>query len=762
MEHSEIFSDLISKIKKYHPTNNFAQVEKAYKIALEAHGDQLRKSGEPYIIHPLSVAVILAELELDLESIIAGILHDVIEDTVFSFEDISNMFSEEIAQIVDGVTKLDKIQYKSAEDLKDGTKDTHKLSQKEERYNQEVLAENYRKMFLAMAKDIRVILIKMADRLHNMRTLKFMKPEKQKEKAQETLDIYAPLAHRLGISKIRYELEDLSFRYLYPDAYYDLADKIKQKQSERLEYVNKIVDSVKQKLNESGIEGAVEGRPKHFFSIYKKMVSQNKTLDQIYDLFAVRVIVESIKDCYTVLGIVHEVYTPMPGRFKDYIAMPKSNVYQSLHTSLVGSTGEPFEVQIRTFEMHRRAEYGIAAHWRYKEGKSKNDKGPKGGQQEVDPEEAKLVWLRQILEWQKELSDNSEFLNAIKSDLDIYKDQVYCFTPKGQLKILVTGATPIDFAYAIHTAIGNKMIGARVNGSIATFEYELKTGDIVEIITSQNSRGPGRDWLKIAKTSQARNKIKQWFYKENKEENILKGKELVESHAKKKGVPFNELCANNRLSKVLDRFSFGDLNSLLAAIGHASVNEGQVINRLYELYQKENQQEIITPEQLITKNQPQHSDHSAGGIIIHGIGGVAVRLSRCCSPVPGDEIVGFVTRGRGVSIHRTDCVNMIHLDEIERHRLIDAQWSKPEKTDQAVAYRAEISIECSDKNGMFFEISKILNEEKISIKSITGRTVDQTAIINVAIEITDRTQLDRVLKNLLKINGVYDIHRAFI
>ena len=533
-------------------------LKKAYDLAKEAHKDQKRKSGEPYIIHPLKVAIILAELELDMETIVAGILHDTIEDTPYTYDDIKNLFGEEVAVLVDGVTKLGKLSYTTKE---------------------EIQAENYRKMFLAMAKDIRVILIKLADRLHNMRTLNYMTEEKQREKAQETLDIYAPLAHRLGISKIRTEMEDLCFKYLNPDAYYDLKHKIEKKKSERERYVNQIVEEIKAKIDESGIKGTVYGRSKHFFSIYKKMVNQNKTLDQIYDLFAVRIIVDTVRDCYACLGIVHDMYKPVPGRFKDYIAMPKPNMYQSLHNTLIGPTGEPFEVQIRTWEMHRTSEYGIAAHWKYKEGKS--------GDTSKDKEAEKMAWLRQILEWQRDLSDNKEFMAALKLDLNIFNDSVYAFTPQGKVIPLPNGSTPIDFAYAIHSAVGNKMVGARVNNKIVTFDYKIQNGDIVEILTSQNSRGPSRDWLSLVKSSTARTKINQWFKKEFKEENIVRGKELIIADAKKKNYSFSDLAKPEWVEIVVNKFGFKDWDALCAAVGHGGVKEGQVINRFIEEYKKE-------------------------------------------------------------------------------------------------------------------------------------------------------------------------------
>ena len=538
----QLYLELIEKIKTYHPSSDFSMIEKAYKLAVDAHKEQKRKSGEPYIIHPLKVAYILAELELDMESIVAGILHDIIEDTEYSYEDISNMFSEEIAALVDGVTKLGKLSYTTKE---------------------EVQAENYRKMFLAMAKDIRVILIKLADRLHNMRTLNYMKPEKQKEKAQETLDIYAPLAHRLGISKIRSEMEDLCFKYLDPDAFFDLATKIERKKEERDEFVQDIVKELQQKMDEAGIKGKVYGRTKHFFSIYKKMVNQNKTLDQIYDLFAIRALVDNVKDCYAVLGIVHTMYTPMPGRFKDYIAMPKPNMYQSLHNTLIGPHGQVFEVQIRTWEMHRTSEYGIAAHWKYKEGKA-NDKGTRATRKE----EEKLAWLRQIMEWQRDMADNKEYLDTLKQDFNIFSTQVYAFTPQGDVIQLTKDSTPIDFAYMIHSAVGNKMVGARVNNKIVPIDYKIQNGDIVEIITSQNSKGPNRDWLAVVKSAQARTKIKQWFKKEEKEENIIRGREMILADMKKKGFQPSDLLRPEWQEIVVVKYDFKTWDALFRRCMH--------------------------------------------------------------------------------------------------------------------------------------------------------------------------------------------------
>lgn len=730
----KIYIDLIELMKKYHPSEDFSMVEKAYNLARSAHIDQIRKSGEPYIIHPLEVANILASLELDKESITAGILHDVVEDTSYTIEFITAEFSKEVALLVDGVTKLGQIPYS-----------TDKV---------EIQAENYRKMFLAMSKDIRVILIKLADRLHNMRTLKFMPEHKQKKIAKETLDIYAPLAHRLGISKIKEELEDLSLRYLHEDAYYDLVEKIARKRDERINFVDDIVEDLQKQLNKVNIKAEVEGRPKHFFSIYKKMVGQNKTIDQIYDLFAVRAIVESVKDCYGVLGIIHEMFKPIPGRFKDYIAMPKPNMYQSLHTTLIGPEGEPFEMQIRTYEMHKTAEYGIAAHWKYKEGKP--------GQSLEKSAEQKLNWLRQILEWQRDMSDNKEFMDVLKSDLDIFADQVYAFTPTGDVIDLPLGSTPIDFAYHIHSAVGNKMVGARVNGKIVTFDYKIKNGDRIEVITSQNSKGPSRDWLKIIKSSQAKSKINQWFRKEFKEENILKGKDLLEKYAKNKSIPLNELLKPKWIEIVQRKYGFSDWDSVCASIGHGGLKEGQVINRLYEEYKKTIKKDVSNEEIVkeVTHNT-KAPNKSNSGIMVKGVEDLAVRFSKCCNPVPGDEIIGFITRGRGVSIHRTDCVNIINLSELERHRLIDAEWQYMNNAIKDRLYQVEIQIIGVDKVGLLVDISKILTEERIPVKSLNARSVkNDKSIFNVTMEINGVEQLNKLVKKIKIVPGVQEIIRT--
>lgn len=730
----QLYQELVEKIKTYHPAKDFDMLEKAYNLAREAHKDQKRKSGEPYIIHPLKVAYILAELELDMESIVAGILHDTIEDTPYTYEDISRIFSEEIAVLVDGVTKLGKLSYSTKE---------------------EIQAENYRKMFLAMAKDIRVILIKLADRLHNMRTLNYMTPEKQREKAQETMDIYAPLAHRLGISKIKSEMEDLCFKYLNPEAYFDLAAKIEKKRIERETFVADIVKEVREKMEEAGIKGKIEGRSKHFFSIYKKMVNQKKTLDQIYDLFAVRAIVDSVRDCYAVLGIVHTMYKPMPGRFKDYIAMPKPNMYQSLHNTLIGPSGEPFEIQIRTWEMHRTSEYGIAAHWKYKEGKS-GEKGTK-------KEEAKLAWLRQILEWQKDMSDNREFMSLLKNDLDLFADSVYCFTPQGDVKNLPNGSTPIDFAYSVHSAVGNRMVGARVNGKLVPIEYQIKNGDRIEIITSQNSQGPSRDWLNLVKSTQAKNKINQWFKKELKEDNILKGKDMLTQYAKSKGYKLGIYTKPQFLESVMRKYGFRDWDSVLAAIGHGGLKEGQVFNKLMEAYDKENQKNLTDEQVLEATGEAQEKLHvtkNKGGIVVKGIHDVAVRFSKCCSPIPGDEIVGFVTRGRGITIHRTDCVNVLNMSEMDRSRLIEAEW-QPTDNKGSEKYMAEIQVYANNRTGLLVDLSKIFTERKIDMRSINSRTSKQEkATISISFEIGSKEELSSLVAKIRQVESVIDVERT--
>ena len=730
-----LYNKLIETIRQYHPSSDLSDIERAYKVAKEAHEGQFRKSGEPYIIHPLCVAIILAELELDKESIIAGLLHDVVEDTVMTSEDVAREFGDEVALLVDGVTKLTQLNYQH-----------DKI---------EVQAENLRKMFLAMAKDIRVIMIKLADRLHNMRTMQYQSPAKQVEKSRETMDIYAPIAHRLGISKIKVELDDLSMKYLMPDTYNDLVKQVDINRPGREAFIKSIIKEVGMHISNAGIEAEIDGRVKHFFSIYRKMVNQNKTLDQIYDIFAVRIKVDTVKDCYAALGVIHEMYKPIPGRFKDYIAMPKPNMYQSLHTTLIASNGQPFEVQIRTYEMHRIAEYCIAAHWKYKEGKTgESDKS----------EEAKLSWLRQILEWQRDMSDNKEFLSSIKNDLNLFSDSVYCFTPTGDVKTLPAGSNPIDFAYSIHSAVGNKMVGARVNGKLVNIDYEIKNGDRIEIITSQNSKGPSRDWLSMVKSTQARNKINQWFKQELKEDNIIKGKELISNYCKSKGIVLSEINKPEFVEKALRKYGYKDWNAVLAAVGHGALKEGQIVNKLNEEYQKTKKAEITDKQVLDSivaseSKEKEKEKKGKGGIVVKGIHDVAVRFSKCCNPVPGDEIVGFVTRGRGISIHRTDCVNILNFPANERARLIEAEWEQTENKDEK--YSAEINIYAGNRKGLIVDISRLFTEANIDVRFMNSRVnKKQLATINLGFVVSGKEELNRLIDNLRKIDGVTDIERA--
>ena len=740
----ELYQDLIARVRRYHPSDDITMIEKAYQVAAKAHEGQVRKSGEPYIIHPLCVAIILADLELDKETIVAGLLHDAVEDTWMTCEEITKEFGPEVALLVDGVTKLQHINFRS--DKENGESRTPD--------QQEVQAENLRKMFLAMAKDIRVIMIKLADRLHNMRT--HQPPEKQQRIARETMEIYAPIAQRLGISKIKVELDDLSLKYLEPEVYYDLVDKIAIRRSEREAYIRQIVEEVEVHMKNAGIKARLDGRVKHFFSIYKKMKNQHKTLDQIYDLFAVRIIVDTVKDCYAALGVIHEMYKPIPGRFKDYIAMPKPNMYQSLHTTLIGPNGQPFEIQIRTFEMHKTAEYGIAAHWKYKE--SSDGKLP------VDKrEEEKLNWLRQILEWQKDMSDNREFMSLLKNDLDLFADSVYCFTPQGDVKTLPNGSTPIDFAYSVHSAVGNRMVGARVNGKLVPIEYQIKNGDRIEIITSMNSQGPSRDWLKIVKSTQAKNKINQWFKKELKEDNILKGKEMLTQYAKSKGYKISNYTKSQFLESVMRKYGFRDWDSVLAAIGHGGLKEGQVFNKLLEAYEKENQKHLTDEQVLEAAGEQQEKLHitkNKGGIVVKGIHDVAVRFSKCCSPIPGDEIVGFVTRGRGITIHRTDCVNVLNMSETDRSRLIEAEW-QPTENKSSEKYMADIQVFANNRTGLLVDLSKVFTERKIDMRTINSRTNKQEkATISISFEIGSKEELASLIEKLRQIESVLDVERG--
>ncbi len=737
-----LYDGLIQRVKKYHPSDDITLIEKAYQEAAEAHKDQLRKSGEPYIIHPLCVAIILADLEMDKETIAAGLLHDVVEDTICTKEEIEQKFGADVALLVDGVTKLTALQL--------STDNSNKTQEQID-----MQAQNLRKMFLAMAKDIRVILIKLADRLHNMRTLAHMPPEKQQRIAQETLDIYSPIAGRLGISRIKVELDDLSLKYLKPDIYYDLVDKVAIRKNEREKYVEDICEHVRKSIEAAGIEGEVNGRVKHFFSIYKKMRNQNKTLDQIYDLFAIRIIVATVKDCYAALGVIHEMYKPIPGRFKDYIAMPKPNMYQSLHTTLIGQTGQPFEIQIRTYDMHRAAEYGIAAHWKYKEASD--------GKKAENGEEEKLIWLRQILEWQQDMSDNQEFMNLLKSDLNLFSEDVYCFTPTGEVKNLPAGATPIDFAYSVHSAVGNKMIGAKVNGKLVPIDYKIQNGDRIEVITSQNSRGPSRDWLAIAKATSTKNKINQWFRNELKDENIARGRELLIDYCKSKGIDLFAISKPEFQNIVIKKYGFHDWNAVLAAVGHGGLKEGQIVNKMLELGDKEHKRNITDEEVLAAvadSNITPQVSGSDNAIIVKGVHDVAVRFSKCCNPVPGDEICGFVTRGRGVSIHRRDCVNVIKMQEEDRSRLIEAKWQS-DSAEGGGRYAATIKIFANNRSGLLADISRTLSEKNIDIISMNTRTSKQgLATMETSFQVSSRDQLREIVDKIRQIDSVIDIERT--
>ena len=747
----ELFEELIKSIHRYHPSADTSLVEKAYKVAFDAHDGQVRKSGEAYIIHPLCVAIILADLELDKETIAAGLLHDVLEDTIMTEDEMRAEFGDEVVLLVDGVTKLQHLHLTdNAKDPKD--KNADRL---------EMQAENLRKMFLAMAKDIRVIMIKLADRLHNMRTLKYQSKEAQQRIAKETQDIYCPIAQRLGISKIKIELEDLSMKYLYTDAYYDLVEKIALRKDVREEYIQGLVKEVRHHIEEADIKADISGRAKHFFSIYKKMVNQDKTLDQIYDLFAIRIIVDSIKDCYAALGIMHEKYKPIPGRFKDYIAMPKQNMYLSLHTTLIGPSGQPFEIQIRTYEMHRTAEYGIAAHWKYKEGNNGNATNT------TVTEEEKLSWLRQILEWQQDMSDNKEFMSLLKSDLDLFSDNVFAFTPSGVVKNLPSGSTPIDFAYSIHSAVGNKMVGAKVNGKLVPIDYEIQNGDQIEIVTSANSKGPSRDWLKLVKSTQAKNKINQYFRSELKGENIQKGKDLIVAYCKTKGYTVSDINKPEYQEKIIRKYGFHDWDSCLATIGHGGLKESQIVNRMYEEYKKDHIIPLTDEDILHAMDErqaggqvPPPEKRSKSGIVVKGLYDISVHFSKCCSPVPGDEIVGFVTRGRGVSIHRTDCINVMNLSEIERARLIEADW-QIENGDELGEYQASIKIYCNDRSGLLVDITRIFTERGINISGIHSKTSKQgIATIDVSFNTKGRIQINNLIEKLRQVENIIDIERT--
>ena len=718
---------LLQKIKENCTNVDLDIVNKAFNLAYEAHKEQKRESGEPYIIHPIDVAVILAELGMDTSTIVAGLLHDVIEDTDYTYDDIKNIFSEEVANLVSGVTKITKMEYKSKEEQQ---------------------ADNFRKMLLAMASDIRVIIIKLADRLHNMRTLKYMPKEKQKRISKETLDIYAPLAHRLGISKVKWELEDLCFRYLHEEEYYDLVHQISEKRVERETYIAQIIKDLYSKLEEAEIDSDIDGRPKHFYSIYRKMVTKNKSIEQIFDLTAIRILVNSVKDCYEVLGIVHTIYKPIPGRFKDYIAMPKPNMYQSLHTTVIGPQGKTFEIQIRTFEMHKTAEYGIAAHWKYKEGDTSDTKGKSF--------ENKLVWLRDMLEWQKETSDAEEFMEGFK--INLFTDEIFLFTPKGVVIDLPNGATPIDFAYRIHTDIGNKCIGAKVNGKIVPLDYKLKTGQIVEILTSNSSKGPNMDWLSIAKSNQAKSKIKAWFKKAKKEENINKGKEVFEKELKKQSVHYIDIAKGESYDKFIKRYNINCMDDLYALVGLGAIVASSFIAKLKEenLSKDEKDKNLNKAiEENISKNEKKKKDTSYG-VTVKGENNLMVRFAKCCNPVPGDDILGYITKGRGVSIHRKDCGNLNNLIKEDPQKVVDVSWG----TSKGVEYMAEIQVKTEDKSGILSDVMNILMDSKLPLNALNAKSAKgNLAYINIKIKIDTVEQLKELMKKIKRVPGVLDVYR---
>ena len=724
-----MLEELISKIKANGNNVDIDLVKKAYDLAFEAHKEQKRESGEPYIIHPISVAMILADMGMDTNTIVAGLLHDVIEDTDYTYEDISNIFNVEVANLVDGVTKLGKIKYKSKEEQQ---------------------ADNVRKMLLAMAKDIRVIIIKLADRLHNMRTLKYMKPEKQKKKAQETLDIFAPLAHRLGISKIKWELEDLCLRYIHPEEYYDLVNMIAEKRVEREKFISRIIEELKENLDKANIDSDIEGRPKHFYSIYRKMVNKHKSIEQIFDLTAIRILVNTVKDCYAVLGIVHTIYKPIPGRFKDYIAMPKPNMYQSLHTTVIGSEGKTFEIQIRTFEMHRTAEYGIAAHWKYKSGVTGTDSKDMTF-------ENKLTWLRDILEWQKEAVDATEFMEGFK--LDLFSDEIFVFTPKGVVINLPAGATPIDFAYKIHTDIGNKCVGAKVNGKIVTLDYKLKTGEIVEILTSSSSRGPNIDWLNIANSNQARTKIKQWLRKARREENLERGKEMLEKECKKQSLVFSDLCKGPLYDKLLKRYHLNNVEEIYVAVGEGELLSSTVISKLKENVVKQVTEEELNKniEEQIAKTERQTKKKQSYGVTVKGLNNIMVRFARCCNPVPGDDIAGYITKGRGVSVHRKDCSNFKAIVEKQREKVVDVSWG----TEKGTAYVAELEVKAEDRMCLLSDVMLVITDSNLSLLSLNAKSgKNGVANINIQVKIDNIEQLKELMKKIRRLQGILDVYRV--
>ncbi len=725
---NKTIEDIISLVKQKKRWADTKLIVKAYNYAKEKHGTQCRKSGEPYIIHPVQVAYILADIGLDEATICAALLHDVVEDTEVTHEDLVRDFGEEIANMVAGVTKLGELRYQAS--------------------TEERQVENYRKMFLAMGKDIRVIIIKLADRLHNLRTLKYLRRDRQIANAKETMELYAPLANRLGIYSLKWELEDLAFKYLYPEEYRELVAGIDKKREERLQFIEKIMADIRVQLKKQRIDAEVTGRAKHLYSIYRKMKRDNKTLDQIYDLFALRILVNSVKDCYAALGVVHEMYSPMPGRFKDYIAVPKPNMYQSIHTTLLGEKGTPFEVQIRTWEMHRIAEYGIAAHWAYKEANY-----GKKGKQVVTVTTDKLAWLRETLEWQQDMKDPQEFLNTLKTEL--FEDEVYVFTPKGKILVLPRDATPIDFAYSIHEEIGNHMVGCKINSKMMPIITKLQNGDIVEIMTSDSQKGPSRDWLKFIKTTKAKSKIQSWFKKEQRADNIEKGKDLIDKEIKRLGISHDELFKQDYINAALDRYKFKNLEDMYASVGFGAISQVKVISRMLEEYRKSHKEDNIEQkiEELTSKRK--NVKPSSTGVVVKGIDNCLVKLSKCCNPVPGDNIIGYITKGRGVSVHRTDCVNVKDLLKDE-DRIIDVYWY----TEKTAAYNVDILIYANDRSGLLADIIQVISNLKTKLMALNSKaTKEHIATIELTIEVENIDELNKILKELRKVDSVYEVTR---
>lgn len=723
----ELMEKFLNDLMQINPNINIELIKRAYLKAESYHEGQMRKSGEPYLVHPVEVAKILAELGMDENTIVAGLLHDTVEDTSYSEAELKADFGEEVALLVDGVTKLGNIVYES----------------KEERQ-----AENLRKMFLAMSKDIRVLIIKLSDRLHNLRTINYMNDDQIKEKCKETLEIYAPLASRLGIYTMKFELEDIALKQLDPEAYYDLVSQVKIKKQQREENINKVISEIKESLNELKIHYDITGRSKHFYSIYRKMKYQNKQLEEIFDLTAIRIIVDSVKDCYAVLGVVHTMWKPIPGRFKDYIAMPKPNRYQSLHTTVIGDNGEPFEIQIRTYEMHRIAEYGIAAHWKYKEGVSE------------DKEEGKLAWLRQTLEWQKDLNDPREFMETLK--VDLFSNQVFVFTPKGDVIELPAGSTPLDFAFKIHSAIGVKCIGAKVNGKMVPIDHTLKNGNIVEIVTSSNSKGPSIDWLKIAQSSNAKNKIRQWLKKESKSDNTDKGKEMLEKYAKRKGYESQQILKSQYINKCAKAFNLASADDLYTAIGSGGVLMSKVITMLLSYYHDEKQSELRRKEKAEQNEEGRKKvkKKEQTGVTVKGVDNLLIRFSKCCNPVPGDEIIGFITKGRGISVHRKDCINVQTLPEEEKQRFIEVEWDKQKDN---MSYDTDINILAEDRKGLFSDLSRVCEDMDVHIAGVNAKSArDGVVNITMTLSISNTGQIEKVLRSLRSVQGVADVYRAII